>query len=283
MHRTTTLTRPWGLLVAGLLALGTTAATAPAPAQADPAPSFNAFTLNVAFTMSTARATSDAVHAMSLGSVGGFQEYSGRADREALARAASARGWGIYMPDNDGKNVPIVWDARRFSPVSGQSVSVYGAQGRLSKARMINVVRLRDRLTGRVYGVLNTHTISGGARSGEPTGSAARVSLLRRHIAAIRGAITTLSRSSDAVIAIGDWNVNYLNDRVKHVAGFPTATLGDLVNFDMPGTGSHGRASLLDYVVSTKSSTALTFAGSRIAGSFHSDHDAVVTTYRPTS
>ncbi len=158
--------------LASVLALGaaTWAGTAPAQAASEPPP-FTAFSLNVAFDMSTARATSDATKAMKTGSVGGFQEYSGRVDREALVRAAAARGFAVYMPTGTGVNIPIVWRKARFDLVSAQSTQVYGVQDRLSKARAINVVRVKDKLSGRTYAFVNTHTISGGARAALPTGN----------------------------------------------------------------------------------------------------------------
>jgi len=282
MTRRTGFIRAATVALTSLLVLGTAfgAGASPAQAAASDAPPFTAFSLNVAFDMSTARATSDAVKAMKVGSVGGFQEYSGRADREALLRASTARGFAVFMPDGNGVNVPIVWRKARFDLVTQQSLTVYGLQPGLSKARAINVVRLRDKLSGRLYGFVNTHTISGGASAAEPTGRTRKVSLLRYHLTRLRTVVARLSQDTRGVIAVGDWNVNYLADQRKQVAGFPTSRLGDLVNFDMPATGSRGATSLLDYVVSTKTAR-LDRVSSRIVAPFYSDHDAVATVYQP--
>lgn len=289
MTKTTRLSRAVATVASAVLAVGAAYASTPAHADTTPPPAtvaptplgapFTAFTLNVEFTLSTPQATSDATKAMTLGSVGGFQEYSGRADRNALAQAVAARGWQIYMPAGAGVNIPIVWDAHRFSLVDTYSTLVYGDQGRLSKARAINAVRLRDTTTGRVYGFVNTHTIAGGARAAMPT-NPAKAALLRLQLARLASVISSESVGTQGVVALGDWNVNYLNDRKKRVAGFPTAVLGGLVNFDMPLTGSRGPLSLLDYVVSTKTA-AFAKTISWIASPFYSDHDAVVARFQP--
>ena len=78
---------------------------------------------------------------------------------------------------------------------------------------------------------------------------------------------------------MGDLNVNYLADRVRQNEGLPTRTLGDLVNFDMPLTGSRGATSLLDYGMTVKEDGGLQLLRSRIEYGFNSDHDAVVFDY----
>ena len=78
---------------------------------------------------------------------------------------------------------------------------------------------------------------------------------------------------------MGDLNVNYLADRVRQNEGLPTRTLGDLVNFDMPLTGSRGATSLLDYGMTVKEDGGLQLLKSRIEYGFNSDHDAVVFDY----
>ena len=95
----------------------------------------------------------------------------------------------------------------------------------------------------------------------------------------LRDAIVGLFATTEHVFAMGDLNVNYLADRVRQNEGLPTSALGDVVNFDMPLTGSRGATSLLDYGMTVKEDSGLQLVSSRIEYGFNSDHDAVVFTY----
>ncbi|SFI56385.1 hypothetical protein SAMN05216561_11045 [Nocardioides psychrotolerans] len=78
----------------------------------------------------------------------------------------------------------------------------------------------------------------------------------------------------------GDLNVNYLADRRRQNPGLPTDRLGDLVNFDMPLTGSFNPTSLLDYGMSVKRNGGLVKTDASIVKGFNSDHWAIQFTYR---
>ncbi len=238
-----------------------------------------AFTLNVRYTLSTEKAVADARRAMSLGSVGGFQEWSGPRDRAALRDAVAARGWEIYMPKGAGVTIPIVWSGSRFSLISASSRQVHPEETGVTPARYINSVLLRERATGAVLAFVNTHTIARASRDARPTDKR-RVPRLMRHIRLLRATVGSLFGSTANVIAVGDLNVNYLADRRRKLPGFPTRALGDVVSFDMPTAPSWGTRSLLDYVMSVRDNGGLAKSSSRIVKGFHTDHAAVVTRYR---
>ena len=127
----------------------------------------------------------------------------------------------------------------------------------MTPARYINVVRLREIATGKVFGIINTHTIAQASFDAQLT-DPKRIPL---PAASTSRCCTTRSRrlfaTTEHVFAMGDLNVNYLADRVRQNEGLPTSALGDVVNFDMPLTGSRGATSLLDYGMTVKNDSGL--------------------------
>ncbi|NYG55771.1 hypothetical protein [Nocardioides perillae] len=251
-------------------------------AAAAPSPPFRTFSLNVAFPMGVAKARADMRKAMNrLGAAaGGFQEMSDAEDRQALIELCQELDWGWYMPVGQGVTIPVVFDRSRFRLIEGRSTKVHDAVGKNAPSRWINTVRLRETATGKVFGVINTHTIAQASRDAQAS-NPERIPYLRQHLAMLRVEIQDLFATTEHTVAMGDWNVNYLADRRRQVAGLPTRALGDLVNFDMPLVGSRGTRSLLDYIVSLKRGSGISRVDTRIVRGFNSDHDAVVATYAP--
>ncbi len=244
-----------------------------------PSAQLTTFTLNVCFCLTAAQAEADMVKALSLGEVGGFQEFSDLEDRAALMRLAAERDFGWWMPaSGGGETIPIVWNRARFRLLDGQTIKVHDRVDDYTPARYINVVRLREIATGKVFGIINTHTIAQASFDAQLT-DPKRIPYLQLHIKMLRDAITSLFGTTEHIFAMGDLNVNYLADRVRQNEGLPTRTLGDLVNFDMPLTGSRGATSLLDYGMTVKEDGGLQLLRSRIEYGFNSDHDAVVFDY----
>lgn len=243
-----------------------------------PSPTYRTFTLNVAFPLSTQKATADAKRALTLGDVGGFQEFSQQPDRDALLKLLQRKDWGWYMPLGAGVAIPIVWNRDRFRLISGKSVKVHGPEKNVTPSRYINVVRLRELATGKVFGYVNTHMISGASRDAQLS-NMKRIPRLRKHLEMLRTEIETLFLSTEHVFVGGDFNVNFLADRRRRNPGLPTDRLGDLVDFDMPLGASWGRQSLLDYGLSVRENGGLALTGSRIVPGFHSDHRAIVFDY----
>lgn len=282
------------VLAAGLLASAGSVGTSGSPARtldaaglvpvaaATPSPAFRTFSLNVAFPLGVERAKADMRKALTrLGAAaGGLQEMSDAEDRQSLVDLCKELDWGWYMPVGQGVTTPIVFDRDRFRLIEGTSTKVHDAVGRNAPSRWINTVRLRETATGKVFGVINTHTIAQASRDAQAS-DPERIPYLRKHLAMLRVEIQRLFATTEHTVAMGDWNVNYLADRRRQVAGLPTRALGDLVNFDMPLVGSRGTRSLLDYVVSLKRGSGISRVDTRIVRGFNSDHDAVVATYTP--
>ncbi|WP_435745118.1 hypothetical protein [Nocardioides sp. SYSU DS0663] len=248
-------------------------------AAAIPSPTYRTFTLNVCHCLGEKKAMADVRRALTLGDVGGLQEFSDSEDRQNLIALLQEKDWGWYMPNGAGVAIPIVWDRQRFRLIEGRSIMVHGPEKGVTPARFINVVRLREVATGKVFGFLNAHTISQASRDAQLS-NMHRIPRLRKHLLLLRREIKKVFATTEHVFAGGDLNVNYLADRRRRLAGLPTDRLGDLVSFDMPLTGSRGAGSLLDYGMSVRQGSGLVKTGAEVVRGFHSDHDAVVFSYR---
>jgi len=250
-------------------------------ADARQSATYTTFTLNVLHDLNAAKAEQDIRKAMTLGDVGGFQEMSDAEDRQTVMRVAQELDYGWYMPVNGGGGaIPIVWNRARFRLIDGHSTMVHPGEEGVTPARFINVVRLREIATGKVFGYINTHTIAQASFDAQAT-NMNLIPRLRKHLQMLREEIVALSGSTEFVFAGGDLNVNYLADRRRQVPGLPTSALGSVVSFDMPLEGSRGPTSLLDYGMSLKNGGGLVLDHSQIVHGFNSDHDAVQLTYTP--
>lgn len=277
-------------LGAALLVVPTIEATPAAPpaidaaslrpvARALPSPTYRTFTINIKHDLNKVKALHDMKRALTLGDAGGMQEMSDAEDRESLIRLCKAQNWGWYMPLEGGVAIPIVWDRDRFRLIDGHTVKVHGPQEGVTPSRYINSVRLREISTGKVFGYINTHVISGASRDAQLS-NMNRIPRLRKHLKMLRAEILALFRQTEHVFVSGDLNVNYLADRRRQNPGLPTDALGDLVNFDMPMTGSFNPTSLLDYGLSIKRNGGLVKTDASIVKGFNSDHWAIQFTYR---
>ncbi|GAB3766356.1 hypothetical protein GCM10027600_16340 [Nocardioides ginsengisegetis] len=287
------LMRLMGSALAAGLAVGVLVAPAEVPsappigrdlrlaAAAPASPTYTTFTLNIRHDLGKRKARQDMRKALTtLGDAGGFQEMSDLVDRQTLMRLCKDLDWGWYMPKDEGQEIPIVWDRSRFRIIDGHTVKVHGPEEGVTPSRYINVVRLREQATGKVFGFINTHTIAQASYDAQAT-DMHRIPRLRKHFRMLRREILALFASTEHVFVSGDLNVNYLADRKRRVKGLPTDELGDLVSFDMPLQGSRGPTSLLDYGMTVKDGSGLELAHSRIVHGWNSDHDAVQLTYRP--
>ncbi|MBC9731750.1 endonuclease/exonuclease/phosphatase family protein [Nocardioides marmotae] len=260
----------------------TTVAPALVPAAAAvPSATYRTFTLNVCHCLGPKKAMADVRRVLTLGDAGGLQEFSQLEDRQNLIKLLTAQDWGWYMPTGAGVAIPIVWDRQRFRMIDGRSVMTHGPQNRVTPARYINTVRLRELATGKVFGFINTHTIAQASRDAQLS-NMNRIPRLRKHLRMLRQEIKRLASMTEHVFAAGDLNVNYLADRRRRLPGLPTDALGDLVSFDMPLTGSRGPGSLLDYAMTLRKGSGYTRSGATVVRGFNSDHDAVVLSYRTT-
>ena len=193
-------------------------------ADARQSATYTTFTLNVLHDLGPVKAEEDIRRAMALGDVGGFQEMSDLEDRQTIMRVAQELNYGWYMPVNGGGGaIPIVWNRNRFLLIDGRSVMVHPGEENVTPARFINIVRLRELATGKVFGFINTHTLSGASFDAQAT-DMHLIPRLRLHLRMLHDEILALAGSTEHVFVGGDLNVNYLADRHRKVDG--TADLG---------------------------------------------------------
>ncbi|HET7385589.1 MAG TPA: hypothetical protein VFJ19_02885 [Nocardioidaceae bacterium] len=220
----------------------------------------------------------DAARATSLADIAGFNEATYAADRRGMLAMLHRKGWRAWFPRQSqrGMSNPIAWDASKFVLRGHRSVGVAEARHGGSPTRFVNLVVLRQRGSGRRVVVLNTHTSTGGCRGGGLRRND-RTLKERRQLATIRGQMLRAERVTPNVVAIGDWNCDYLRDREVRAPGLPSDLLGPNVRFDMPlGDTLTNRHAEIDYVVTPRGPHTWLPVGGNIVTGFHSDHNAVL-------
>ncbi len=262
-------------------------------------------TFNTAATLGTRAAAEDVVGVIRKGRphVLALQEM-GNPDRRRLVRRALVDCKGCpfraYVPGSAvPASTPILWRARRLALVRGFSrqvtqatrVGARGAGPAVIRAKYVNGVHLRDRLTGRHVYVLNNHTVpTVQTGDGSPnTRLPARLDIYRKHMQGLQQIVSGLRRTGAAVLVVGDLNVNYRSDRVSQPRLFPYARLREVgmrASFEatgLPRRGTHvlrrsgNSVRLIDYVyvMRRRGSAPL---DNRIMGGFRSDHRPLVVT-----
>lgn len=262
-------------------------------------------TFNTAATLGSRAAAEDVVGVVRKGRphVLALQEM-GSPDRRALVRRAlvDCKGcpYRAYVPGSAvPASTPILWRARRLALVRGFSrqvteatrVGARGAGPAVIRAKFVNGVHLRDRLTGRHVYVLNNHTVpTVQTGDGSPnTRLPARLGIYRKHMQGLQEVVAGLRQTGAAVLVVGDLNVNYRSDRVAKPRLFPYARLGEVgmrASFEatgLPRRGTHvlrrsgNSVRLIDYVyvLRRRGSAPL---DNRIMGGFRSDHRPLVVT-----
>lgn len=233
-------------------------------------------TQNVQFNRPVGDILADVRKITGMADFAGLQETSDRAKRARIVEMLDEIGWNHWFPDPGGYENMAIWNDSVFSLESTRSVLTHGGQAGVTPPRYINTVILRHRATGKLIALVNTHAISQGARDGGRVTNE-RTARLKKHIGMLRDEIALARKTTPNVIATGDLNVNYLLDRKYKIAGLPTATLGSLVDFDMPIKPSWGGTALFDYVMRAKGSDLTRTSAMMIAA--RSDHDGVYVKY----
>lgn len=139
----------------------------------------------------------------------GWQEVTDRRDRAKLKRQLG-RGYRHYIPVTDeAAAVPISWRARNFRYITSRSVKVHRGREHVTPSRWINVVHLRQKLTGRRVVVINTHFISEAFKRGS-SHRLWRVRKWHKHRTALYRVISQVRqrRPGTPIVVVGDVNRN---------------------------------------------------------------------------
>jgi endonuclease/exonuclease/phosphatase family metal-dependent hydrolase len=245
------------------------------------------------------RALADRVHILAL------QEMASP-ERRSRVRAALVSckrcEFDAYMPRPAVPgSTPILFRSKRFDLLGAGTrqvtkatrVGARGAGPPTMRAKYVNYVRLRDKVTRRVVVVLNNHAVpSVQARGGAPnTKLHKRLKLYRQHMRGLQRMVTRL-RAGGKVFVTGDLNVNYRADRRLTPRLFPYHRLGSLGMrasyhaLGEPRAGTHVLRSgndrrLIDYVYYLPQRSVRPIR-QRILRGYASDHRPLLVKFRIT-
>jgi endonuclease/exonuclease/phosphatase family metal-dependent hydrolase len=204
-----------------------------------------------------------------------------------------------FMPDTAEENAtPILYKWAKYRLLGTGTVKVSertyvgssGAGPNTLKAKFINYVSLRHRVTGQELYVLNNHAVPSvqGDGGGRNLDNPERLELYRQHMAGLRSLITQLKETGAAIFVTGDFNVNYRRDVIVQDKLFPHYNMGEVSVYasyktlGMPEIGTHVSGSndtrLIDYVFSLRHD-AVTPRSQDILRGYGSDHRPVLVRY----
>lgn len=205
----------------------------------------------------------------------------------------SLPGWDskVFPYGKRTSEIAVSWRRSEFSLVSARqrqvALGVSWREGRYPFGdRLVGVVTLRHRETGRLLTVINAHlpqAIEDLDRPGRwtPTINASRA---RNQLARI--ANTWRTAPGRWVVGTGDYNFDARADAARRPAGGPRRVLGDTAVSSYQALGAdvaptfppNGRR--IDYVYVARDAYRdgqMRFAGQWVVGGFNSDHNALVT------
>jgi len=290
------------LSTCGLLLAGTTTEAAAAPLVDPGTAPVRIVTYNMEYGRTPATVVDDINRIADMGAdVIGLQEM-GSLDRRAAVLDqvvdCSSCIYDAFMPDTREQNaVPILyrWSKFRLIDSGGTKVSertfvgAGGAGPSTLKAKWVNWVLLRHRVTGQNMYVLNNHAVPSvqNSKGTRDLSYPERLELYRQHMEGLKTMITGFTATGAAVFSTGDFNVNYRSDSVKQDTIFPYFNMS-AVNVEasftalgMPEMGTHTGGSgtrLIDYVFALKHPAVAAKAQTILTG-FTSDHRPLLVRY----
>jgi exonuclease III len=232
-----------------------------------------------------------------------LQEMMGR-DRRMTAKKrfvdCATCTYDGYIPTRNTEGAtPILWKTPRFSLVEAGNEQVTedwyvgrgGAGPSTFQEKFVTWVKLRERSSGRMFYVLNTHfipTVQGS--DGYPNKRyPERLAHYRHHMAGLQALVNEKQQTGLPVFVTGDFNVNYRRDKVIRPDLFPYASLSRVnmrASYAAAGEPSYGThvlksgngTRLIDYVAYTMSSNVRVSSNAVLRG-YNSDHRPVVATF----
>ena len=232
-------------VAATAVALGASVLTAP-PAtavSAQPQPHARATTLrigtfNIDSTVSTATWKAAASRFLPTVDIAGMQEVAGKEKKAAIT---SMPGIGSFIPGT-GNQDPIMWNTSRYRLVSGREARTaagrrvengHGSGYVHQKSTIASVARLSDVATGEPLSVINVHLLPGAVNRGKKVkGRRLRFRMYRDQVANLSRIVATEQAwSGGRVWVLGDFNDNYVSDRLfhKHRLAYSTLRRGRMI------------------------------------------------------
>lgn len=219
----------------------------------------------------------------------GLQEVHTAAQRNNIQKLIESNKYAVSPKARTGndnadgvESYPIVWRQKEFVRVSE------GVTGRVSSGisglrdRYITWVKLKQRVTGKQFYVVNTHLV----RDVENNGSLStnkkyqdNVAAYKGHMAKLVTLLKSLQKDNVPIFVTGDFAVNYRKDTGK-VNAFPKAALGaigvasnwQLTNLNGISSSAKtygGSTRLIDYVFAWNATPKNTSIGKSSLGSDH--------------
>jgi len=219
----------------------------------------------------------------------GLQEVHTAAQRNNIQKLITSNKYAVSPKAHTGntsadgvESYPIVWREKEFSRVAE------GATGKVSPAlsglrpRYITWVKLKQRVTGKQFYVVNTHMV----RDVDASGSLAtakkfqdNVDAYKGHMAKLVGLLEKLQKDKLPIFVTGDFAMDYRKDTGK-VSIFPKVALGaigvksnwqltDLQGISSKAETYGGGSRLIDYVFAWNVKPGSTSIGKSKLGSDH--------------
>jgi len=219
----------------------------------------------------------------------GLQEVHTAAQRNNIQKLITSNKYAVSPKAHSGntnadgvESYPIIWREKEFSRVDeGGTGKVSPALSGL-RARYITWVKLKQRVTGKQFYVVNTHMVRDVDASGSLTKAKKfqdNVDAYKGHMAKLVGLLEKLQKDKLPIFVTGDFAMDYRKD-AGTVSIFPKAALGaigvksnwQLTNLQgiAPNAETYGGGSrLIDYVFAWNVTPKNTSIGKSKHGSDH--------------
>lgn len=219
--------------------------------------------------MPQAQVVADVRKAAAQGDLIGWQEIAPRRYFEAIR--GLGKEWGHYMP-RDGKMpvaIPISWKKSEWSLKDAGFQRTHSGQPKVSPHRYITWVKLKNKRSGEEIIRINTHLVSGAwsKKKADRPSTPWRQRMWELHMTKLTALVERFKEKGHKVVVGGDFNrdsYRLLGNKVAYDNDLHVGTLG---------------GSTLDYLMHTVD-PELKHLRTRYARKLHTDHDAVVATYR---
>ena len=198
----------------------------------------------------------------------GLQEVHRTYHRDELRNIACSNcKYGVQFGGSSSKGSdPILWNRSKFTKVKN-GVSYMSSPAGLT-VRYATWVQLKDKKTSKLFYVINTHTPPGVEKGSGWTSRSSMVSAYKNHMRNLANLIKSKISSSTPVFVVGDFNVDYRDDKSCKISDWPCRKIGtpykiypawrynNLSGISRSQGTLHDGSRLIDYVmVPTRSDT----------------------------
>lgn len=210
----------------------------------------------------------------------GFQEFGDANDRRNLAAAAKKHGFIVFRGKDE--SCPIAYHAGTFELLDSGShflspstfVGKEGAGPSTLKEKHLNWIKVRHRVTGRIFYFGNCHLAP----------SIYLAPRMELHIQQIANIKAWADSKGDNVIFVGDFNIDHKADARTRKPGSPYVKFtpsriwSTYRTLGTPAIGTHGRR-FIDYVFYRENKEAFSPLSHSVLRGYSSDHKPFLATF----